>query len=472
LNIKKAAKFSVGPIGDGLIGLVTLPMVTWFFSVEDIGRLTMLHLVVSFSLLLFSLGLDQAYVREFHEVIDKPSLLITVLLPGVAVLSLVLLTLMLTPLSMSNLLFGLESKLITILLILAIFLAFLSRYLGLVLRMQERGIAFSMSQVLPKIFFIIILGIFVIFLFSPTFTNLILATVFSQAIVFVIFVWNTRIEWIAALNARIDKEKLIYMMRYSFPFIGGGLAFWGLIAMDKIFLRAMSSLEELGVYSVAVKFAGAALIFQSIFSTIWAPTIYKWVAEGVEDARIKNVIDYTALVVLVLWSLAGMFSWVITYILPPKYEQVHNIMLAAMAYPLLYTLSEATGVGIGIKRKTVYSMLAAVGALIVNILGNYLLIPKFGAAGAAISSAIAFMVFFIARTEASSKLWKSFDRVSLYSLILSGLLISIMANMGGMFLSFGAIMWFLLLAFSLFVYRKNCRGVYEFFHEQMRDNYK
>ena len=147
MNIKKAAKFSVGPIGDGLIGLVTLPMVTWFFSVEDIGRLTMLHLVVSFSLLLFSLGLDQAYVREFHEVIDKPSLLITVLLPGVAVLSLVLLTLMLTPLSMSNLLFGLESKLITILLILAIFLAFLSRYLGLVLRMQERGIALSLIHI-------------------------------------------------------------------------------------------------------------------------------------------------------------------------------------------------------------------------------------------------------------------------------------------------------------------------------------
>lgn len=74
--------YSVGPIGSGLIGLITLPMITWFYSVEDVGRISMLQVCTSFFVLLFCLGLDQAYVREYHEFPNKPQLLKVVLLPS------------------------------------------------------------------------------------------------------------------------------------------------------------------------------------------------------------------------------------------------------------------------------------------------------------------------------------------------------------------------------------------------------
>jgi len=264
--------------------------------------------------------------------------------------------------------------------------------------------------------------------------------------------------------ASIDRNKLNQMIRYAFPLIGAGIAFWGLIALDKVFLRMLAPMEELGIYSVAVKFAGVALIFQSIFSTIWAPTLYKWVVEGIELSKIKNTIDYVVLAVLVLWSFAGIFSWVVAYMLPSEYERVPNILLAAMAYPLLYTLSEATGIGIGIKRKTMFSMWAAFLAIIVNAIGNYFLIPEYGAAGAAMASALAFMVFFIVRTEASSKLWESFDRLNMYILILLGLLISMVINIWQVSVAYVVIMWSFLLVLSLLVYKNKIKGVFEFLY--------
>ena len=94
------------------------------------------------------------------------------------------------------------------------------------------------------------------------------------------------------------------------PLILGGLAFLGLTATDKVLLKELSDFEQLGLYSVAVSFAAAATIFQRIFSTIWAPTIYKWAAANEGLDKIYKVIRYILLVVIVLFCLAGLFYWV------------------------------------------------------------------------------------------------------------------------------------------------------------------
>ena len=470
MNANKVLQFSIGPIVGALLGLITLPIVTWFFSPEDIGRLTMLQVATSFSLLFFSIGLDQAYVREFHEVEDKAVLLKSVVAPGLVILVFVVAILSLLPYSISYFLFGIESVYLTILMIISVFFSFASRFMSLILRMQERGLAYSMSQVLSKLLFLMIVGSYVLLSFDTIFDNLIMAHVLSLFVVLTVFAWNTRFVWMLAISARIDKDKLAQMVRYAIPLIGGGLAFWGLTAMDKFFLRTLSSFEELAVYSVSVSFAGSALVFQAIFSTIWAPIVYKWVAIGIDASHVKNVIDKVSLGIMVIWSLAGMFSWTVIYILPEEYAKVQIILLAAMAYPLLYTLSEATGVGISVKRKTIYSFLSVVVSLIVNGLGNYALIPKYGASGAAISSAIAFLLFFILKTEFSYGLWESFGRVSMYLLVLCALVLSVISNLIEINVFYRITLWLCLIVLTFIIYRKSASEIFLYLKTHMQGN--
>lgn len=462
MNVKKILQFSLGPVGAAVLGLITLPIVAWLFSPEDIGRLTMLQVTVSFALLLFSLGLDQAYVREFHEVKDKPGLLKAVFTPGFLVLVIVLGAVILSPWSPSFLLFGEDSFFITALLYSVIFLTFGSRFLSLILRMQERGLAFSMSQLLPKVLFLLIMLGYACFGAEAIFENLILANFLSVLAVFVIYVWNTRKDWVPALTATVDRTKQLQMIHYAIPLIGSGVAFWGLTAMDKIFLRSLSTFEELGVYSISISFASAALVFQAIFSTVWAPVVYKWAAEEGDPEKIKRVIDFVTLAVVIIWSLAGMFSWLVVYILPPEYERVQYILLAAMAYPLLYTLSEATGVGIGIKRKTIFSLFAAVSALVINAIANWLLIPSYGAAGAAIGSAIAFLVFFIFRTELSALLWMKFKSKRMYGFIFFMILLCLLVNVLILDRYLIVSVYFLILILCLFFYFESTKSVLKF----------
>ena len=462
MNMHKIFAFSVGPIGAASLGLITLPIITWFFSPEDIGKLTMLQVTTSFTLLLFSLGLDQAYVREYHETKDKPGLLKAVFFPGFLILVIVLGTVVLSPWSASFLLFGEDSVFTTALLCCVILLTFASRFLSLILRMQERGLAFSMSQLLPKLLFLLIVLGYVWFGADAIFSNLIFANFLSVLTVFLIYFWNTRKDCLPALTSVIDRNKQLQMIRYAIPLIGSGVAFWGLTAMDRVFLRSLSTFEELGIYSISVSFAGAALVFQAIFSTVWAPVVYKWAAEGVDPSRIKKVIEFVVLFVVLIWSLAGVFSWLLLIVLPPNYERVQYVLLAAMAYPLLYTLSEATGVGIGIKRKTMFSLLATVSALLVNAIANWLLISSYGAAGAAIGSAIAFLVFFVIKTESSAILWVRFESKKMYSLIFLMIALSFIVNVFVLekWLVIG--LYLIMLFLGTFFYFEQVKGIFYF----------
>ena len=467
MNAKKIAAFAIGPIGGAILGFITLPIITWFYSAEDIGRIAMLQVISTFCTLLFCLGLDQAYVREYHEAENKPVLLKGALLPGLLVLASTLLLCFIEPGFISRVLFSVDSLLISLLVAICILATFVSRFLSLILRMQEKGLAFSMSQILPKLLFLTVIGTYILFSLDFDITHLIIAHTLSIVTVTLVYAWNTRKEWLSALKHKIDTAKLKAMLRFGMPLIMGGAAFWGLTAMDKLFLRNMSTFEELGIYSVASSFAAAAIIFQSVFSTVWAPTVYKWAAEGINIDKIDRVTEHVLAAIVFIFIFAGLFSWIVTYLLPDIYTQVKYILVACMAYPLFYTLSETTVVGLGIARKSGYAMTAALIAAIINFMGNYLLTPTYGAAGAAVSTAFAFWIFLICRTEFSCLVWRKIPRLKLYSTTFTCLFISTAMPFFGETHKLAVISaWILTGLISLLIFKSSLRAliakIYEF----------
>lgn len=456
MNKKKIAAFALGPIAGAALGFISLPVITWFYSPEDIGRISMLQVVSSMCVLLFSLGLDQSYVREYHESDNKPALLKAVLAPGLVLLLVVLAGCLQWPYALSRSLFRVDNFLISILVAVCLLATYVSRFLSLILRMQERGLAFSMSQVLPKLLFLVVIGVYVLFSFGFDLLHLLIAQAVSIVMVTLVYAWNTRIQWLSAVNETIDKQLLKKMLIFGTPLIFGGLASWGLMAIDKLFLRNYSTFEQLGIYSVASSFAGAAILVQSVFSTIWAPTVYKWAAEGINTDKIDQVTELMLAVVVFLFALSGLFSWLVTYLLPSKYNSVQYLLVSCMAYPLFYTLSETTGVGLGITRKSMLSMAASIIAALANLLGCYFLVPSYGAAGAGVSTAIAFWIFFFCRTEFSIRAWRSLPRTKLYATTLACLGLAVAFTVAGAKMNtIFMIFWLLLLFFASFCFKQS-----------------
>jgi O-antigen/teichoic acid export membrane protein len=433
VNTRKILAFAIGPIGNAALGLLTLPVITWLFSADDVGRISMLNVAVSFYVLFFSLGLDQAYVREYHGESLRGQLLKNVTFPGMLMILVVSVVFLLFPGSLSTLLFDQKSTAISLLILLILLSSFLNRFLSLIVRMQEKGMAFSLSQLMPKLMTLIVIGLCYVLFTQHTLMQLVVANAIGFIAVSLMLMWASRADWLEALHSPLDYVKTKAMLKFGYPLILGGLAFWGLTTIDRMFVRAYSGFEQLAFFSVAVSFAGVASILQSVFSTVWAPVVYKLAEanEGHEQQMINKVTQCMLIAVVCLFSLGGLFSWITDYVLPKEYVDVKYILIACLGAPLLYTLSETTAVGIGLSRKTIYSMVVSLAALVVNVVSNSLLVPRFGAGGAAVSTCLAFWVFLILRTEFSIISWKAMPRFEMYFftfLCLAGASVSALAG--------------------------------------------
>ena len=165
--------------------------------------------------------------------------------------------------------------------------------------------------------------------------------------------------------------------------------------------------------------------FSGIFNTIWSPMVYKWIATGqYDDQKMKLVLKYLVMFIYFFTILVSLFAWVVTYFLPENYNAIQYLLPMCLLAPMFYTLSEVTGIGIAISKKTKFSMLCAVVAMLCSAVLNYFLIPSFGAAGAALSTAVAFYVFFILRTGISALIWKKIPYLNILMITMSLLMVS------------------------------------------------
>lgn len=470
MNFKKILSFSFGPLAGALLGLISLPIITHIFSADDIGRIIMLQIGVNFILLFFCLGLDQAYVREYHEVKDKHELFYLTMLPGLILLFIAMLSLMVFfPNILSYIFFDISSLYFSLIIVCVFTISYIQRFLSLIVRMEERGWAFSVFQFMPK-FINLLIVIAYFFVEKHEFIYLLMANFISLLVVFFVMLYQTK-GVVLRLFSTYDHIRMMSLLRFGVPLILGGVAYWGLLSIDRIMLRTLSSFQELGIYSVSNSFASIATIFQTVFCTIWAPSIYKWAAEGKSLDGIDDISETVLAYIMVIFCGAGFLSPIIQIVLPAKYSTVQYMLMASLSAPLLYTLSETTAVGLGVMRKTGLSMLVSCASFLVCLCVGYYLIPHYGAAGAASSLAIAFWVFLILRTEFSSYVWRRIPKKKLYlstSLCVLGAVAS--ALFGGVtqysFVPFiwGGVMMYSILTFRK-VYHSNCVTIYHYFKQ-------
>lgn len=415
MDIKKLSGYALGPIGSAVAGIISLPLISWYFPAEDIGRIVLLQTVSALTLTLAGLGLDQAYIREYHAAPDKAALFKAVFaLPLTLALAFSAAVALLLPAWPSEAVFEIGSTPLGLLCLVFFTVSLLSRYFALILRMNERSFAFSFSQLTPKILILLIIAAYVAAGLPKNTLTLVSAYVLAQAATVAVLVLQTRRELNAAAAAPFSAPLLKESLRYGMPLALGGLAYWCFTSIDRFLLKELSGLSELGIYSMAVSFGAVALIFQNIFSVIWAPMVFRWVKENTNLDKIGGITASMTDLIAALICTVGIFSPLAAWILPPKYEAVQFILLSSMLFPLLYTLTEVTGIGINVSRKTWLITVFSVLALAVNAALLHLLVPALGARGAAMATAVSFWVFSVLKSEASARLWLPLPRARLY----------------------------------------------------------
>ncbi|MGN5765833.1 lipopolysaccharide biosynthesis protein [Acinetobacter calcoaceticus] len=431
MNIKqKIIRYSVGPLGAAIISLITIPLIAWFYSVDDVAKFSIFQSIIILYSLVLCLGLDQAFIREYYDSNDKASLLknifIGALLPSLLFLSITFVFFRETILLFLYDEYSIKLYLLTIF---SCFFTLAIKMISAIQRVQEQALLFSLSQLLPKVIFLLLILIF-LKMGSAKFENILWAQFLS---VFFVFVYFLVINWRSfkeSIRSNINTSNIKKYYAFGFPLILTGAVIWGLKLADRFYLKIFSDLKQLGLYAMAISIASGVAIFSGIFNTIWSPLVYKWVNDtDIYDDSISKkvgVISYkVSLCILAVIVFLVFSSKLIVKVLPFNYNDIYLIIPLCAISPLLYTLSEVTGIGINLMKKTKYTLWSCFLAIIVHIILSLLLIPELGAMGAAIAGAISFYVFFLIRTIFSNYIWINCDLRKTYIVSFLSLCISL-----------------------------------------------
>jgi O-antigen/teichoic acid export membrane protein len=352
--------------------------------------------------LILLLGLDQAYVREYSVVENKSQLWYTALfLPVVLSIGAAAIGIIFAQ-PIGHLLFGSTAFLPVIGTALAIPLLILYRFLLLSVRMAEAGKLYSAMQIVSKAVIAITTIGFVV-LFGSGLSQILFPVLIGHTVVILFSIPTRHVPTIDSLH--VSSSQLKSMLHFGMPLVAASAFMWILNSLDKVALRTWSTFSELGIYAAAFRLSAMLLIIHQAFTTFWAPTVYRWYENGVSEKRFQRVANTITYGLTIIYALLMALRWIIIWLLGPEYrEAVHIVPLAAI-YPIMITMSETTVMGIRFSRKTYWETIVTAVAALVNIAGNWILVPKYGAFGAALATAISFCVFFWMRTIVSNRLW-------------------------------------------------------------------
>lgn len=158
---------------------------------------------------------------------------------------------------------------------------------------------------------------------------------------------------------------------------------------DKIMIKIMNGNAETGYYAAAVTCAGmTAFVFSAIIDS-FRPIIFENKRNNNESfeknvVRLYSVIIYMGLIQSVF--LALLAKYVVNILYGSAYTAAIPILRIITWYSAFSYLGSARNVWILAEEKQKYLWVINLSGALLNIVGNFLLIPLLGARGAAIAS--------------------------------------------------------------------------------------
>lgn len=420
--IKKFLSFSIGGYINLLIGFFVVPITTRMVSPEQYGIFSLIDITTQILVIITSMSMEQGFVRFFFEEKeeDRGKLLYITLIPFFLLGIIVSLLIFIFRKDISVFLVGKNENLIWVYLIFTILFKTLNLFSFLVVRMKQRGNIYSLLTVLIKLFeFIFILFLFQYF--GDSYKTLIFSILFANVITAIVSISYEKKIW-SLKNFKLMKDcktskKELY--NFSFPLILTMALNWLFASLDKMTIRMFTNLNEVGIYSGAFKIVALLSVVQGGFTTFWTPIALEYYKNNPEDTNFyKKVNDYLSLAFFLLGINILLFRDIIGLLLGERFYNSIFVVPTLVFVPIMYLLSETTMIGIGFKKKTKYFLYVSIIALISNFIGNFILVPYFGARGAAISTGVSYIIFFSSRTYFSMRLINyNFNLKRIYSVI-------------------------------------------------------
>jgi len=407
LILRDSVYYSVGDILVKATSLITVPIFTRIFDPKDYGVLSYVMAVQGLVIILLTLGLDNAFARFFFDTADcerRKRLTSTVLISLVVISALICVPAVWYSEELTTLLLNSpENRVLVAFAFAGIPFTLVNSICAQALRNEFRPKLFLVQSIATTILAVTFSLIAVLVL------DMGIEGVFGGMLVGAALMTPVRLWSIAHLvGITFSVRTLRLLLQFGIPLVIAGLAYWILTLSDRIMIGRLGSVEQVGLYSIAMMLCSILFIVLSGFGQSFSPHVFKVRMESpaMVPTLLGRVFVYlTAGFGVLSVALTSFAPEILSVLVAESFEAARYAVGPLALGVFAYSTTQVTAAGISIMKKTRYIALISWGAAAVNITLNVMLIPWYGMVGAAIGSMFSFVLLSVGYLVISQRLY-------------------------------------------------------------------
>ncbi|MDC0994075.1 oligosaccharide flippase family protein [bacterium] len=287
--------------------------------------------------------------------------------------------------------FSIPSEYLLILPVLAFFAMANQVYLT-VLRNEGRAIIYGAFEITNALFTVGVTLIFLIYLdfgWLSQVVGMLWATILSS-VIGVAYLFKR-----GYLSFVFNKQEVLNILRLSIPLIPHVLGGVVIAVSDRLFIERMLGLEAVALYALGYSFGAVVSLFTDGLIKAWSPWFYKQLVEPTYQRKlqiVKSTYAYLFGIFIIAYFISVLGEYILPFVVETRYiDAAQYIWWIALGYAVhgVYKIFFPYLVYVS---KTGFLAYSTVMAAIINLVLNYLLIPEYGALGAAYATILSFAV--------------------------------------------------------------------------------
>ena len=196
------------------------------------------------------------------------------------------------------------------------------------------------------------------------------------------------------------------LLRFGLPLVPAALCFYFMSSLDRWFIQHFHGADTLGLYAIGAKLSMFIVMGVEMFRKAWWP-IAMDAMHGEDGPEVFRMISrfYLGLGVIMIIILTSISPWLIKILAAPLYHDAWPIVGILGWQSMFYGFFLIAAAGLTKVEKTYLYPILMGSALIIGVIMNWFLIPKFGIIGAALASAITYLVWILVSMLVSERFW-------------------------------------------------------------------
>ncbi len=270
------------------------------------------------------------------------------------------------------------------------------------IRARNKTFLFALQGVINTALVIILNIVFLVAL-NMGIVGYVLSVVVSDILVTVFIVIAGKLYKDIRLSA-VKGSLVKALLKYSVPMIPATIFWWITSVSDRYMVTYFSGETENGLYSAAYKIPTILTLVSSVFMEAWQYSAVSdtdaagnTVSKEASDFFGNVFSHYQSIIYLAGSAIIALSQIFIIVLCADSYFEAWRFIPMLTLAAVFSGFTSFAGSVYLVKKKSVLTLVTSMSGAVVNIALNLLLIPKMGAQGAAIATAVSYLAVFVIR---------------------------------------------------------------------------